>query len=154
MIRKATMKDVPMILTMFGEMRDYHDKIESKQEKLLPWKKTRHEGFKKHLLRTLESKDAIVLIAEDKMVLGYGIGVLKLNKQRQQTVGLITDVYVRASERGKGYGQELLDALHSFFKEKQVTVMELFVHHHNKAAQEFYAKNSFFPVQVKMQAKV
>jgi GNAT superfamily N-acetyltransferase len=60
-------------------------------------------------------------------------------------VGLVEDVVVAKSWRGRGIGQNLLEALGDWARQHGLTRLQLLADRHNRNALDFYAKDGWQP---------
>ncbi|HXX54237.1 MAG TPA: GNAT family N-acetyltransferase [Thermodesulfovibrionales bacterium] len=99
------------------------------------------------MLARFQSKESIAdqirdgflyfLIEEDHQFIGY-IGVLP---QRDQL--FLSKIYIKSSERGKGFGKTAVQFIENLAKEKRLKKIVLTVNKNNKVAIKAYAKLGF-----------
>ena len=91
-------------------------------------------------LGAIQNAQAIVLVKEDAMLLGYAVCYFAADE------GEIPSIAVDASYRRKGIGNELFEALSSYIKEMNITRLFLEVREGNTPAVCFYKSNGFLEV--------
>ncbi len=85
-----------------------------------------------------KNKMAIYIVAkEDEKIIGYGGMWHVINE------GHITNVAVKKEYRGKGIGNQIINALIDIAKEKEMIGITLEVRTSNNVAQNLYKKNGF-----------
>ena len=85
-----------------------------------------------------KNKMAIYIVAkEDEKIIGYGGMWHVINE------GHITNVAVKKEYRGKGIGNQIINALIDIAKEKEMIGITLEVRTSNDVAQNLYKKNGF-----------
>ncbi len=90
--------------------------------------------------------DGPVLVAFKQ---GEPVGIMGLSRQRSSKMvhrATLIMVYLRRSERGRGYAKALLDATLSYARENGIWLVELVVSAENMAAIRFYEREGFHQV--------
>ncbi len=128
-IRKATIKDVSVILELIKELAEYEnllDEVVSSQELL---KKT---------LFGPKSRAEVIIAFDKKRVLGFALYFFSFSTFLGRTGIYLEDLFVRESERGKGIGKALLCNLARRVKEVDGGRLDWSVLNWNKKAMDFY----------------
>lgn len=158
-IRKAAVKDVPALVELNTMLQDEHDKMVAKEPALKKYilkKKKNCETFlKKSFMKTIKSKEGILLIAEDdNKAIGYVEGSVRQPKTLIDKIASIWDIFVKKEYRGKGVGSMLKDAAFRKFREKGARYVELNTSIVNAKAYRIYKKWGFSDIDRMMMAKL
>lgn len=103
-------------------------------------------------------KQKLIVAVEDSMIIGLAKADLEcapnipLFVQREWLS--ISTIVVDENHRGKGIGKALLDSLYDWAKENNVNEVELTVFSFNESAIEFYKKNGFKDIRMKMSKNI
>ena len=100
-------------------------------------------------LNVLELNGEVIGLARGEIMTSSDVALYK--KRAWLLVGIIV---VDDKYRGKGYGQNLLDSLYSWAKEKEIQEVELTVYSFNKEAIRFYETNGFSKISQKMKRNI
>ncbi len=159
-IRKATLKDLPVIMSHLKKSRGYHNKIIAKSanrkfiEKLREDAAIRHRKFiKGHIL----SRNGVVFIAEkDGKVAGSLLAFVMKNIRifKIAKLGYVSDLFVKREFRGGGIGKALLEKTLEWFRKKGLKFASLKVNSVNSKAHSFYLKEGFSDFKVEMRKKL
>jgi len=132
-IRHATYKDIPEMANLLSELFTIEDDFIVDTEK-------QSRGLK--LL--LDIPGAVVLVAEaDECVVGMVSMQSLVSTAMGERVGLIEDMIVTQSYRGKKIGSSLLEALIAESENKQYGRLSLGADNRNSGAIAFYQKYGF-----------
>ncbi|MBU2637694.1 MAG: GNAT family N-acetyltransferase [Nanoarchaeota archaeon] len=158
-IRKATPKDVPALVELNIILQDEHDQMAAKDlvlKKTILKKKTNRETFlKKSFMKTIRSKEGILILAEDgNKAIGYIEGSIRQPKTLIKKIASIWDIFVKKEYRGMGIGSMLKDAVFKIFKEKGARYIELNLSIINTKAHSIYKKWGFFDMDIMMMKKL
>lgn len=160
-IRKATLKDVSLIVDLWKEFMKVHDKIVlQKNKKLVPYNKrlnNAHLIYKKFVAENLTSGKGAVFIAEvDKEVAGYSLIFIKDNIPvfELKRYGYFSDLYVRKEFRRKGISSQLVKRGIKWFKKKGIKHVSIALYSDNEYAHSIYKKWGFFDYHVDMRKKI
>ena len=139
MIRQAEPKDESAIAELWQVMVDYHRELDP----LLF--RAAEDGARRYAASVCERLDdpwSRVLVAEvDGAVVGYAYGMIAdITTEFYQPTrsGLLLDVCVSASQRRRGIGTELVEAMRHWFVECEVERFEWHVSAGNEAALQFW----------------
>jgi len=141
-IRKATKKDLKDLIDLHINLIKYLKKI--KPSRYIINKKI-VEKRRKKLMEWLKKKEAIIYVAEDKKIVGYGMGeVIDYPPFIEgKKFGELDEVYVLPEYRGKGIGKKLTNKVIEFLKKKKVDTMEGYVDTKNKLALKTWKEMGF-----------
>lgn len=160
-IRKASLKDVSTIISMWKEfMAFYKGTIIKQDPKLKPYlrkKKNIENIFKKFVEKHIYSKNGMVHIAEvDKKPVGYSIIFIKHNFPffYLKKIGYISEIFVKKKYRGKDISSRLKDEAIKWFKEKGIMYISIAVYDDNRMAHEIYKKWGFFDYYTDMRKRI
>ena len=124
-IRPARSDDVDAIARLWEALVEYHRELDSD----LP--PASHQGsirYARRLVDQLDSPTTRVLVAvHDSQIVGYVLGVvvdLAPEIFAQEPSGFLADIYVDASQRRKGVGRALVEALVDWFRSNGLRYFE------------------------------
>lgn len=83
------------------------------------------------------------MIHRGRAVAGYVILSFNYDLEFGGLQGIVTDLFLREKCRGRGLGQEALDAVAEYCRGRGISAIELQVEHDNRVAQGFYRKLGF-----------
>lgn len=157
-IRKATLKDVPVLVELWKEFEDEYDEMISKKDpssKELLKKKPNIKAISRKSFRKTISKTGFVFIAEvDKKAVGYLEGTIKKPAIFINRIGSIWDLFVKEEFRKQGISSMLKDKAMSLFRKKGVKFSEIHVNLYNPEAHSIYKKWGFFDTGTMMLKKL
>lgn len=133
---------VPGIVEVWKEFMDFHKKIDPYNER----SEDGHIHMEKYLRDSMNSQDAIVLVAlDDDSVVGYSISAIGKRHPvfQQDTQGVIHDMAVKSDYRRKGVGGEMLAKIHEWFQSRNIDRIELSVAAKNQIGYSFWKKHGF-----------
>jgi ribosomal protein S18 acetylase RimI-like enzyme len=160
-IRKARLKDIDTLISLENELYDNQVEYlrESKSQNLDDFflKNNSNTFLKQFILKTIRSKNGLVLIAEyDKKIAGYliifikkTIPIFKLEKLAE-----ITDLYIKEEFRGRGISNKLRDEVIKWCKMKNISSITLDMLPNNIHAKMIYEKWGFKDFLVEMRMKI
>ena len=85
--------------------------------------------------------------AGDGSVLGFAHLLLSLDTVALKPIGILEDIYVTETARGKGIGGALLDAAERYARERGLGRLTLSTAHKNRTAQRLYLAHGYVPDQ-------
>lgn len=133
MIRRASYNDIPAMANLLSDLFAIEDDFTIDIEK-------QSCGLK--LL--IDSVSSIVLVVQlDELIVGMASVQTLISTAMGEYVGLIEDVVVHESHRGKGIGQKLLSTLIEESEKAGLKRLSLGVDHRNHNAIDFYEKIGF-----------
>jgi len=139
-VRSAEERDIPAIVDLWWEMMHFHAAVDSHFQ--LREEVAAREAWKKHLREDIwEQEEWIVLVAEaDGELVGQIIGTVRDPHPvyGQEPYGFVSDLVVAPEARRSGVAQALFEALKAWFREKDVSHLELQVAHNNPTSQGFW----------------
>lgn len=146
-VRKASFKDVKIIVNLWKEFMKYHDELVVKENpKLKPYlikKKNAAKIFKKFIEKNVKARTAAVFLAEmDGKPAGYSLIYIKKSIPvfKLEKIGSISDLFVKKEFRGKGISSKLKDEVVNWFRKKGIKHISLAVYNGNKHAHSIYEK--------------
>jgi len=137
-IRKATIKDVSVILELIKELAEY--------ENLLDEVVTTQEVLKENLFGAKSCAEVIIAF-EKKRVIGFALYFFSFSTFLGRTGIYLEDLFVREGERGRGIGKALLCNLARRVKEVDGGRLDWSVLNWNKKAIDFYEKIGAFSLK-------
>jgi ribosomal protein S18 acetylase RimI-like enzyme len=124
-IRPARSNDVDAIAQLWEALVEYHRELDGD----LP--SVTHQGsirYARRLIDQLDNPTMRVLVAvHDSQIVGYVLGVvvdLAPEIFTQEPSGFLADIYVAASQRRKGVGRALVEALVEWFRSNGLRYFE------------------------------
>ncbi len=141
-IRKANRKDRAAVVDLWTRLADYHAALD-------PVFRPAPEAprvFAKFLRRCMKSKNALVLLAEERGVpVGMCMALIDNNPPIFEATrfGRLSDLFVDADYRRRGIGTELLQAVRKWLAENGVTVCRASAAEQNPALENFWLRSGF-----------
>jgi ribosomal protein S18 acetylase RimI-like enzyme len=132
---------VPGIVEVWKEFMDFYQEID-------PYNGRSQDGhihMEKYLRDSMNSQDAIVLVAlDDDSVVGYSISAISKRHPvfQQDTQGVIHDMAVTSDYR-RGVGGEMLSRIRQWFDWRNIDRIELSVAAKNQIGYPFWKKHGF-----------
>ena len=159
-IRKAGLKDIPIIVKLWKEFLKYHDELLMKRNpKLNPYlvkKKTATNSFRKFIKRNIRSKNAVLYIAEvGEKPAGYCLVYIKNNIPifKLEKIGHISDLFVKQEYRKQGISSKFKNEAIKWLKKKRIKHISLQVYKDNDFAHSIYGKWGFDDYHIEMRRK-
>lgn len=128
-IIEATIKDVPLILSLIKELAEY--------EKLLHEVNATEDILIKNLFGPHPRAEAVILYSDDKPA-GFALYFYNFSTFLGKPGIYLEDLYVRPEFRGKGFGKVLLKHMAKIAKQRDCGRVEWSVLDWNKTAIDFY----------------
>jgi ribosomal protein S18 acetylase RimI-like enzyme len=141
-IRPATVRDVPEIVAIWGELARHHAKLDDAFTPSERWQ----DEYRYFIRNLLGRDDALAVVGvRDSHVVGYAVGRISLlpgffERRRR---GYIHDVVTRSAYRRRGVGRRLVQTLLDWMGESDVSVVELTVAVRNDEAVAFWQRLGF-----------
>ena len=134
-IRRATIKDIDEISRLFYEYGKYEHKL-NKNVKVGSFAEIKKEG------RVWFDLGTRYFLAEvdGKVVGSIAFNFGKIGKER---IGVIHTIIVLEKFRGRGIGNEMVNKVINYFREKKCRRVKSFVHIGNKESYKFWKKQGF-----------
>jgi len=130
-IRTTTEADVPVILSLIRELADY----ERAPEAVV----TNEAGLREVLFGPQRSAEVLLALEEGRPI-GFAVYFFNFSTWLGRPGIYLEDLFVRPSDRGKGYGRALLERLAQIAQERGCGRMEWAVLDWNDPAIQFYKK--------------
>lgn len=141
-IRPATVQDIPEIVAIWGELADYHARLDSAFAPSASW----HEEYRQFIRTLLGRDDALAVVATDgDQLVGYAVGRISLLPAffERRRRGYIHDAVTRQGYRRRGIGARLVEALLDWMRSADVSMVELTVATGNEDAVRFWKRLGF-----------
>jgi ribosomal protein S18 acetylase RimI-like enzyme len=149
-IRKARLNDIDTLISLENELYDnqfeYLKESKSKNLDDFSLKEDSNIFLRNFILRTIRSKNGLVLIAEyDKEIAGYLIIIIKKNIPifKLEKIAEITDLYIKELFRGKGISNKFRDEVIKWCEIKNIKSITLDMLSNNIHAKRVYEKWGF-----------
>lgn len=129
-LRKITEQDISQIVELSGLLADYHHALD------LYWKEGSEtkNTFSEFVKSELEKPNALWLVAEvDQKIVGYFSAEITATKPIVSIpeIGHISNGFLLEEFRGKGIAKKALEQFITWFKERNIKVVELTVDSRN-----------------------
>jgi ribosomal protein S18 acetylase RimI-like enzyme len=138
----ATEADIPELVELWVEFFDYHRDIDAYYTR----SEDAHEHIEKRLREKIEGEDALVLSAVDAgKVVGYSLSWMAEGSPfvRENKYGLICELAVTSSHRGRGIGENLLERTLRWFETRGVKRIVIYTLAGNRRAIAFWKRHGF-----------
>jgi GNAT superfamily N-acetyltransferase len=156
-LRRATRKDSATILGFHRELYvRFRDQIAEPELVALFAYKDMEQTLRDDVDGLLLGRGTRVLLAErEGLAIGYVSGHVEVDTRRVLSRrGVVEDWFVRAEERGRGVGQQLLEALINWFREEDCEMVESGTWAFNAAARRAHASAGFHEIEVKFRKRL
>lgn len=160
-IRKAAQKDVDIIIGLWQDFMDEHDRMSLKADKRLKphihKKPTANALVKKFFKSNIHSKQGNIFVAEhNKEIIGYCLAYVKANIPiySASKLGYISDMYIKRGYRKMGIATKLKNAAKKWFKSLGLKYMSIAYYTVNKRAKSVYRKWGFSDLHAEMRKKI
>lgn len=161
LVRKARLKDIPIILKMWKEFIKDHDciliKKNPKLESHLTKTKNAKNKFRYFIQKNIRSRNGVVFIAEvEEKPVGYSLNYIKKNIPifKLEKIGHMSDLFVKKEYRGMKISSKFKEEAMRWFKEKGVKYISIKVFQDNKHAHSIYDKWRFFDYKMEMRKNI
>ena len=141
-IRPATKEDIPAIKELWKGFMDFH----KDRDPFFSRVDDAHEDFGRFMQSNLSKDDWLILVATvGDQVIGYCSATTMSYPPIYQNprYGYIQDIAVTEAYRRHGMGQQLFARMVAWFREKNVSRLELEVAVTNEVSQAFWEKMGF-----------
>jgi ribosomal protein S18 acetylase RimI-like enzyme len=132
-IRKATIKDLNLVVELFDKYRVFYEKESDKQKA---------EEFISERLK-LNDSEIFVTETEDKNLVGFVQLYPIFSSTRMQRLWLLNDLFVDKEHRGKGISKQLIEIAKEFCKQTNACGLILETAKTNTVGNELYPKVGF-----------
>ncbi len=161
LVRKANIKDIPLVVGIWKEFMREHDKIVLKKNQKLrtytPKKKNAAHKYKAFITKQLKGGKGAIFIAEiDGKVAGFTLIIIKdeIPIFKIEKIGHISDLFVKKEHRGKGLGSKLIDESIKWFKKNKLKHVSVLLYADNEHAHLVYKKKGFFDYKIEMRRSI
>jgi GNAT superfamily N-acetyltransferase len=137
LIRPATVQDVPTILTLIRDLAEYER---------APNDVVATEAQLREVLFGPKPAAEVLLALEEGEAVGFSVYFYNFSTWLGRPGLYLEDLFVRPTERGRGYGRALLERLAAIAQERGCGRMEWAVLDWNEPAIQFYKKLGATPM--------
>lgn len=134
-IRELTVEELPLLMDSMAALAGYHNSVAATFPGIYPG-----TSFDRQLQRAAEKGKAgealLLAVYKGERIAGFAVAYLEGAK------GIIENLYLDSSLRGRGLGRKLITRMLDFMKSNGVKVVDLHVVNGNPA-REFYEKLGF-----------
>lgn len=147
-IRKAKLKDIPIIVKLAIDLVKYHEKFDKYFEPVKNVKSVYSKYFKNCIYST--KKKLLVALDEDRII-GYALGEISVRSPvfKKNKIGIINDMLIIKEYRRKKIANSFLKELFDWFNSKKIKNIELTVHSNNPNAISAWKKYGFKDFMIK-----
>ena len=160
-IRKAKVKEAPLIAGLWVEFMKDHDAIVLKRDKRLKPHVEKNKGAKKNFeqyaAKCIKSRNSQLYVAEENgNLVAYSLAIIKktIPVFKIKELGYFADLYVKKQFRGKGISSRFKDLAIKWFRKRGIKYISIMVYHENKFAHSIYKKWGMFDYHVEMRGKI
>jgi GNAT superfamily N-acetyltransferase len=157
-IRKASLKDLPVILGMWKEFMTEHDSVVLKENPRLGAHIARKKGAgiveRKFVQKKIRSRNAMVFIAEVyRKPAGYCLIYIEKRAPvfKIEKTGHIGELFVKKGFRGMKISSKFRDEAIKWFKKGGIEYISITVYKENRDAHSIYKKWGFHDYIITMQ---
>ncbi len=153
-IRKARLKDIPQLISLWENYENYHKKLTKAKymQNILKTNSKAKTKTKKYFENKITSKESEILLVESGKVLGF-IMLSIYDSSPISSIkkyGHIGYFFVKRNMRGKGIGKKIYKKSLEWFKDKKIKRISLEVNFLNKKTIELYKKLGFKEFEINM----
>ncbi len=148
-IRRAQQSDLDQLVTLWYELAELHAAL-LPEFALVP---TQEQSVRAHLAELLRDDRERVFVAEENgALIGYINGAARENPPVfvEHYIGYIEDAIVTARSRRRGIGEQLVDAMNAWFRERGVRIIHLTAATGNPVSQAFWRKMGYAEYMTRM----
>jgi ribosomal protein S18 acetylase RimI-like enzyme len=149
-IRSATVDDLDEIVEMWWESARYHEELEPRFQ----YAPDALNASREFISKQIQSENGYYWLAQiDGVSVGYveAMVVERPPIHAHRKVGYIGSLYVKPHTRRKGIGTELWTVAQKWLIEKDIAVINLMVATKNPGALEFWKKQNFREIMIRME---
>jgi ribosomal protein S18 acetylase RimI-like enzyme len=139
--RPATVEDLPRIVELARLLR--HELVPMKGGSLWSNREALAEPLDDAYAQLLDRDDALVIVGTvDETVVGFGVLTLEALRS-DETLGVISDLFVEPDARAVGVGESMADALVSFCASRGCVGIDTLALPGHRAAKNFFEESGF-----------
>jgi GNAT superfamily N-acetyltransferase len=138
-IRPATLRDLDTIVNLWMAMMHEHASFDPR----VRLSESAEKGYRQYARHYIARSDATVFIAEhDREVVGFCLAYRAQNLPMfcPEQYGYLSDLVVRNDWRGRGIGSALFQKTRGWFRDRQITHVQLQVYSLNADGMTFWKK--------------
>lgn len=142
LIRRARKEDFPFITTLWKEMMDYHNSLDTHFELVAD----SEAAYMEYLYSIMENYDYAIFVAEmENTIVGYTIGMILNNPAvfALERYGFIAEMAVSGDHQHHGIGHTLWIHVRRWFHRRGIKVIQLNVSPRNQKGYSFWKKSGF-----------
>ncbi|MEW5721209.1 MAG: GNAT family N-acetyltransferase, partial [Chloroflexota bacterium] len=148
-IRRAQQSDLDQLVTLWHELADLHADL-LPEFALAP---AQEQSVRAHLTELLRDNNERIFVAEENgALIGYINGAVRENPPVfvERHVGYIADAIVSARSRRRGVGEQLVETMNAWFRERGIRIVHLSAATGNPIAQAFWRKMGYAEYMTRM----
>ncbi len=143
-IRQAKIKDIEGIVKLWKELMDFHLPF----DKYFEMREEAPVHFQRFLKDNIINDDRIVVVAQiNDEIVGYMMGIIAFNPPvfKLEKYGEITDACVSGIYRNQDLGLKLFKEIKRWFKDQDLTRIDINAAANNPISNKFWKKMGFKP---------
>ena len=152
-IRRAQQSDLNQLLALWQELAELHADLVP-EFGLEPGK---GQSVRAHLAELLRDDNERVFVAEENgALIGFINGAVRENPPvfAERYIGYTADAIVTARSRRRGVGEQLVNAINAWFRERSIRIIHLTAATGNPIAQAFWCKMGFAEYMTRMRSEL
>lgn len=155
-VRPAELKDIPQLVNLGKQLFDLHLEFDSAYYQI---EDNFSEHFDEWIKNQIANPSSLLLIAEnetDQSIAGFISGFMKSLYPwfKTKTVGHISYLIIDPKFRKLGVGKMLMTAAENWFKQKNITYIEVYVEEKNSIGQYVWFSYGFVSFKKFLQKKI
>ena len=152
-IRRAQQSDLDQLVALWQELAELHADLVP-EFALGPGGS---QSVRVHLAELLRDDNERVFVAEENgALIGFINGAVRENPLvfAERYIGYIADALVTARSRRRGVGEQLVNAINAWFRERGVRIIHLTAAAGNPISQTFWRKMGFVEYMTRMRTEL
>jgi len=152
-IRRAQQSDLDQLLALWQELAELHADLVP-EFALVPGGA---QSVRAHLAELLRDENERMFVAEESgALIGFINGAVRENPPvfAERYIGCIADAIVTARSRQRGVGEQLVNAINAWFRERGVRIIHLTAATGNPISQAFWRKMGFVEYMTRMRSEL
>lgn len=156
-IFEPTLEDIEGLIPLWKEQFDYHQDLDAFY--YVPFSERIKVILRQHMKEAITTQNPHIWAMKiDEVFVGYATFKIEDEKYFDTHItryGVIIELYVSQTYRGKGLGKAFLEKIEKdFFKPNKIEHIRLMASEFNHSARDFYKKIGYIPRQVLFYKKI
>ena len=161
LVRKATLRDIPLVISLWKEFVKEHDMmVTDRNKKLITYvhkKLNAADMWRVFIKKQLKSKKGTVFLAQvDGTAAGFILVLVKdeIPIFKIEKMGYVSDLFVKKEFRGLGISSKLCDRAMKWLGQKGLKHVSIGLYVDNEFAHSVYKKFGFFDYKLEMRRRI